>query len=249
MNIPKLTNLADSGDIDAIYSLGESYLNNENEIDNAIKCFIAGAEKNSTKCMHMLASAIVAKSVMLRKCTDSPNYFYNISMLDNALYWETKATESGDESKDIHNKVCSEIGISYYFLSIDPKTDVDHATLYLEISISYLKPLYGILFSTESGFYLGCALHDYSLLGKGSPKDTELSFRILKNCVDEYSGELPSIANISYCVGMMYTEGRGCHKNYDKALHYFKLAHNSGYDCSEILNRFKKNLFGGYNFI
>ncbi len=249
MNITKLTDLANSGDINEIYSLGEYYLNNENEFDNAIKCFTAGAEKNSTKCMHMLAYTIATKSIMLRRYSESPNYFNIISMLDTALYWENKATESGEDSKDTHNTICSEIGISYYFLSIDPKTDVDHATLYLEISISYLKPLYGILFSTESIFYLGCALHDYSLLGKGSPKDTELSFRILKNCVDEYFNELPSIANISYCVGMMYTEGRGCHKNYDKALHYFQQAHNAGYDCSEILSHFKKNLFGGYNFV
>ena len=249
MNITKLTKLAHSGDTNSILSLGKYYLNNENDFNNAIKWFTAGAEKNSTACMHMLASTIVEKTIMLRKHTDSPNYFYNISMLDNALYWENKAIENGDESKDTYNNVCSEIGISYYFLSIDPKTGSDHAAIYLEISISYLKPLYGILFSTESAFYLGCALHDYSLLGKGTPKDTELSFRILKNCVDEYSDELPTIANVAYCVGMMYAEGRGCHKSSNKALHYFQLAHNAGYDCTEILNHFKKNLFGGYNFI
>lgn len=249
MNIKELTDLANSGDIKAIYSLGKYYLNIEKELDNAIKWFTTGAKKCSEKCMHMLASTIASKSVMMRKQSESPNYFDIISMLDNALYWDTKATESGSEDKDTHNTICSEIGISYYFLSIDPKTDADHSMLYLEIAISYLKPLYSILFSTESIFYLGCSLHDYSLFGKTSSKDTELAFRILKNCVDDYFDELPSMATVSYCVGMMYAEGRGCHKNFNRALHYFQQAHNAGYDCSKVLNRFEKNLFGGYNFI
>jgi hypothetical protein len=44
----------------------------------------------------------------------------------------------------------------------------------------------------------------------------------------------------------MYTDGRGCPVDYNKAVQNFQMAHNAGFDCSETLSMFKKKMFGGW---
>lgn len=253
MNIEELTKLAEGGNIEAIISLGQYYLNNEKDrrkgIDEATKWFTKGAEKGSAMCMLLLSNTICMKTIILRKYNGSasPNYNEITALLNTAIYWANKAKEYGNESHETFDIIYGELGIAYYFLSLNSPNN-NSSLDNLEKTISFLKPLYQTSNNEEILLYLGFALYDYNMLGRATAEEITLSHFLLKKCVDNYFDTLPSSAIASLYIGLMYTEGHGCTKNYDNAVYYIQKAHNAGHDCSQILSRFKKKIFGGYTF-
>ncbi|MBQ2966581.1 MAG: SEL1-like repeat protein [Clostridia bacterium] len=90
---------------------------------------------------------------------------------------------------------------------------------------------------------LGFALLYADLRVGVNAEEISLAHSLLKKCADGKTEKAPVAASH---LGVMYTEGRGCKKNFDLAFYYFQKAHDAGYDCSEQLRRFRKKFFGGY---
>ena len=235
--------LADSGDFNAINRLISHYWSNQTpkiSIDEVLRWSTLGAEKGDVNCM-LQTSYLLVESVS----EEGLDYVRDFEKLVNAytvaLKWEQRAIELGaklDEER-IASINC-ELGLIYYF-------NADNSTKNLEKSINYIKPYYQKVNDKDYWIALGVALCDHSMVCNiTAGDDINLAYNLLTECVNHHFDELRYSSAAAKYLGIMYTEGVGCSKDYDMAVYYFQKAHAAGNDCSYFLNRFKKTLFGGY---
>ncbi len=256
MTLEKTIELAKDGDLKAVRSLGIHYLNgDENQKANvfeARKWFVIGAEKGDALCMHLSATTGAMIAYALK---DASDYTGTVNILNDALSWEKKALGIGysaEQDESILIDIQGNLGIAHYFLSLDApdKEEWGPVTLKnIEEAICFLKASYQKTNNKEVLIYLGFALLDYYLAHKATKDDEILAHTLIKKCVDSYFKEIKVSAVAASYLGLMYTDGIGCEKNYEMAVYYLQKAHAAGYDCSNMLSRFKKTLFGKYKFI
>lgn len=255
MTLEEAKILADQGNLDAIIALGKYYFGNDandddRDIHEAIKWYEKGAEFGYPNCMYLASLLLGMNGHVIRKLAGGSDASNSLDSLNKAMFWAQKAYESG--FKDADKQIISikgEIGMSYYYYALGSKyskpTTQESVERYAE-SIKLLKSVYKQTEDPEVYIFLALALNEYGELTRYTEENNRLEFDLYHKCVDEYFGEVVH-SDIAACyLGVMYMDGRGCKVDYDKAVFYLKKAHNSGFDCSELLCHFKKKLFGGY---
>ncbi len=237
--------LAKEGDYGAIRSLGDHYYNEQN-YEEALKWYTLGAENSYPDCMYVAATLGSILAYASRKIG-----VYDDAVVCNlrALYWAEKALENGVEEAE--NRVLSikeSLGIDYCYCALESNDETKNIENYQK-AISVLKTIYNITSNPDVWYYLAYAIVRISKVMDVSYEDLALSHLLFKRCVDEHFGDFDMNDLAAAYLGLDYTHGIGCDIDYDKAVHYYQIAHNLGVDCSEELSRFRKKLFGGYTFV
>lgn len=238
--------LADSGDFYAINFLITHYYLNKTpklSIDEVLKWSTLGAEKGNVGCM-LQTSCLLVESVSGKGLDYIRDFEKLVSAYTAALKWDQRAVELGaDYDEERIACINCELGLIYYF-------NVNDSIRNLEKAINYIKPYYKKVNDKDYWIALGLALCDYSMeYNITTGDDINLAFSLLTECVNKHFNDLRYSAAAAKYLGIMYTEGVGCQRDYDTAVYYFQMAHNAGHDCSYFLNSFKKTLFGGYKLI
>lgn len=254
MTLEEAKILANQGDIDSIMALGSYYWGEDADEQNrdmkeAARWYEKGAEFGYPNCMCLTAILLTLYVHTKRKVVGHSD-FDSLEMLDKALFWANKANESGfEKANDQIIFAKGEMGIAYYDLGIGNEfltPTHDEAVLRFSNAIDLLKSIYQQSQDPEVYIYLAFSLFEYGKLVGYNEQNNRLEYLLYHKCVDEYFGDVVFSEIAASFLGIMYTEGRGCSIDYDKAVYYFQKAHNAGFDCSDMLRHFKKKMFGGY---
>ena len=258
MTLEEAKNLAMQGNLDAIMALGGYYFGQnsakENEdIDEAIKWYEKGAEFGYSNCMILASILYNINGHVIRKITGgNPGILHSIESLQKGLYWANKAKSAGE--KDADGQLVSlkgELGISYYYYALggdfSGNTENDKVNRFSE-SIKLLKSVYRFTQDPEVYIILALCLNGYGELKGYSEENNRLEYSLYHKCADEYFGQVIHSDIAAAYLGIMYIEGRGCPVDHNQAYSYLTKAHNAGFDCSDLLSRFKRKTFGGYVF-
>lgn len=256
MTLDELKALANNGDFNAIIELSKYYYGataKENDIDEAIKWTEKGAKFGYVNCMYLVSILYTTKGHVLRKIVGgSSDITESIECLKKAMEWGRKAEAAGDKDAGKHLvDVTGELGISYFyyarggeFYNPTRQESIDRYT----VAINLLKSVYQKSEDPEVSMFLALSLNYCGELTGYTEENNKLELSLYHKCVDNFFGQVVHSDIASMYLGIMYLEGRGCAVNYDTSYYYFKKADDAGFDCSEILSKFKKKLFGGYTF-
>ena len=241
MTVQEAIEYANNGNTEAMFQLGQYYSDKEKDSPEAQKWYLMGAESGDPRCMALAAlnGAILADATrrlggdFVADC---------VQELETCLYWAEQARSNGMRcnSTEIENT----LGICCYLAFVHERDKEDY--LYqAENALKAHHPSDNV----EADMYLAFVLHDKAVLQKGlSNEDATLLFNLLKDCVSNYLTELPHGDIVCYYLGEAYLEGTGCQKDDNLAYQWMSTAQQMGFNCREILSRFKKKLFGGYVF-
>ena len=246
MTLEQAIELANSGDHNAILKLASYYYNggedHERDCDEAYKWYVHGAKLGYADCMHLASLLGDMLAHASRKITGSAGIEVVIEQLNEALYWAKQAVQNGViDAKETINEINGELGVAYFL-----KGQRDESPDDLSFAIKLLKPIYKNSSDKELTIYLALALHRLGDIVGYTDENNVLEHKLLTICAEKYFGEVIHSDIAAMYLGVMYTEGRGCSVDYDKAVYYLQKAHNSGFDCSDMLSLFRKKLFGGY---
>ena len=258
--IPWYEKAAEQGNMEAIIALCRYYAQKDkdenkdvNKITEALKWYEKGAELGDTDCMELAALSYKIKGYSIRKIVGGNSGIRNsIESLQKGLYWAGKARDSGDyKAIKYVDSITEELGISYYYYALggdfSENTECKKLERY-EKSINILKSVYNQTDNPEVYITLALCLKDYGELKGYSEENNRLEFYLYHKCADVYWGQVIHSNIAAAYLGIMYLEGRGCSVDYNQAYFYLTKAHNAGFDCSDLLSRFKKKIFGGYVF-
>lgn len=112
-----------------------------------------------------------------------------------------------------------------------------------------MKSVYNYTDNPEVYVFLAFSLYNYGNLVGYTEENNRLEFYLYQKVVNEYFGKVIHSDISAAYLGIMYTFGRGCEVDYNKAVYYLQMATNAGFDCTDFLAHFKKKMFGGYTFI
>lgn len=256
MTLEEAKSQAMQGDFNSIMALGDYYfgenaLEENRDIDEAINWYEVGAKFGYSRCMILVAILETIRGHAIRKIAGGDQTPDDaISKLQHGLYWAEKAKELGEQGADSQIvSLTGEIGIAYFYCArggeyIHPSQQ-DSINWYSE-SIRLLKSVYSSTKDPEVYVILAFALNSYGEIVGYSNENNQLEFSLYNKVINEYFGKVMHSDICACYLGLMYTYGRGCAVNYDKAVYYFQMSHNAGFDCSEMLSHFKRKMFGGW---
>ena len=248
MTLEEAIELAGNGDYEAIMALGKYYFEgdeqNGRDFHESLKWYTLGAEFGYSNCMCLAANLGIILGHTNRKImpdsTESQFEYY-----DNALKWATKAAELGEENaSNLILTIKGEMGISYHYAAINSS----NSELYRK-AIDIFQEIVPVTNNSEFVLFYGLSLYSYL---KSIDSNDYNSYSIARNMLEtsvtnnykELESKLVGIA--CSLIGNMLTGGWGCAVDYDKAVYYYTLAGEFGFDCSDMLKLFRKKLFGGY---
>ena len=244
MTVGEAIQAANSGDTEAMYQLGRYYAERE-EYEDAQAWYLMGAEAGDVRCMRFVAStgtflACVAR--VLNKVSPATC----VQKLETSLFWaeQAKAHGADDDFCETIRSIKGELGSSYYlaFASEQNKTE------YLYRAEEMLRANYPTQ-DVEHKMFFALTLHDKGCLENGiNDEDAVLLFNLLKDCTTNHLEKLDFGSILCYFLGEAYLKGRGCQRDDTLAHQWFSTAQAMGFNCREMLSRFKKKLFGGYVF-
>lgn len=259
MDINTLIGLAHNGDIKAIMTLGRFYgdfKNKENlDISESIKWYTIGARLGNIDCMYLASLMGLLNGHAILKI--APREWEKVvPQLKEALYWAEQALNGGNEAAEKQIiSVKGELGAAYMYGGMcNNKTNEEAAYSYFISSVDYLKSVYKKTITNESTAHLGISLfyincYLFERKGISSCLDTYLMINCLEEYIDAHIATDEYVGMIYSFLGIIYTYGIGCDKNYSRAVECYKTATTQcDYDCSDELLKFKKKLFGGYSF-
>ena len=233
-----------------MYGLGIYYYQEEKEYSEAKKWFAAAAEAGVPAGMSLaaLSTAMVARATRMTFGNDA--WVLDECIRDNteAVKWARMAQENGQEDPGEASMI-SELGACYYHASF--LGDRDHSEM-LQMARSTLEP-YCSQLDFEGKMYLAFTLHDILTDGEtsGVPADdgdARKMVSLLEECSLQTEESVPHLSAVFAYLGASYLLGEGCARDFDKAHDAFVKANELGFDCSNHLSRFKKKLFGGWDY-
>lgn len=246
---------ANNGDLDSIMALGRYYYGEDadeknKDIDKAIEWYEKGGEFGYSNCMILAAILLAMCGHAIRKIAGGDQTPDDaIPKLNRGLYWARKAKEHGENADEQIVSLIGEIGIAYFYCARGGsyvKPTRENSITWCSESIRLLKSVYMSTKDPEVYVILAFALNFYGELLGYTNDNNKLEFYLYNKVVNEYFGNVMHSDICACTLGLMYTDGRGCPVDYNKAVYYFQMAHNAGFDCSEMLSCFKKKMFGGY---
>ncbi len=239
MTLNEALEYAEKGDQDAICALGQYYYE-EKDYHESLKWYKKGAESGNATCMLITCQLENLLGHVARKI-DPNDTERQLERFNSAIFWGTKALENGIEEAEKHiNTSKGELGITYYYLA----SSSDNIDDYLK-SISLLKESYSESSDPEIPLFLAFSLFKY-LNCTDSKNEDEYSL-VANLLLESVTNEDIAFKGIAYAyLGTIFTFGNAGEVDYDKAVKYYTLAGINNFDCSDMLSRFRKKLFGGY---
>lgn len=244
MTLEKAIDLANNGDVEAMRQLGFYYFKDENgkirDMSESIKYFDMGAKAGDIGCTKLSVILLLMRAHAIRHALGVDAIDSVFRDLDKADYWNQRLS-AFDKAEYEKNgiSIIGERGIAKYYRGINN----DDAVL-IRQSVDMLKGIMNDSIDPEVKLYIAFGINDlHHLKAYVSNEDYTLQFNLLTYCINE----CPNLASINvacaYLAGL-YTFGHGTAVNYDKAVYYYQMATEKGFDCSDMLSNFKKNLFG-----
>lgn len=242
MTLEEAIKLANQGDLEVMQMLGSHYYD-QNEYGDARDWYCKAASGGRVQAMVPAALLTSMMSRAARKVSGGDAiHDQDVYSLNEALEWIECARKYGIEC-DAEGGVIMERALCAYEAS-----KKDGSSVTREQAVSYLKEAYSMPDKTpEIDIYLACALYESEHL---SASDTVFCFNLLKRCA-RYTEEDDNDVNLGILdayLGCCYLEGKGCSVDDNAAYECFVRAGQKGFDCSDILSKFKKKMFGGYVF-
>lgn len=241
MTVSEAIEHANNGNTEAMFQLGRYYWSEEKDYQEAQKWYLMGAKAGDPRCMDLAASNGVILANVTRKL--GGDFVADcVRDLEVCLFWAEKARANGLEcdSTEIEN----ELGICSYLAFVHERDKME----YLYKAEEALKANHPAK-DAETRMYLAFTLRDKGGLQKGlNDEDAFLLFNLLKDCALNHRTELYHGDIVCYYLGEAYLEGQGCQRDDNLAYQWMSTAQEMGFNCREILSRFKKKLFGGYVF-
>ncbi len=254
MTLAEMKALANGGDIHAIMALGNYYYSedakkeNHQDINEAIHWYCMGAELGDGTAMQLAAILLSIKARACLGALGTSGAAEAADLCKQALYWNDHATEQKHGiSEKLKNDTVGTLGKALYLKSLNEEDDTRIHTL--KEAVQHLRSIYNRQTSVEYKEYLAFAMDSLAQEpGHCTMEDSRLEHQLLQECVDLHFDELEHGDLCLFYLGLQYIEGIGCRVDYDMAYDYLTKAHHAGFDCSDLLCRFKKKLFGGYKY-
>ncbi len=250
MTLEETIKAAEQGNLNAIADLADYYFGDEakqsghEDIDKAINWYMKGFEFGHAACGHLAANLLFIKGVTVLGpygLAGEEEAAEAVKILKNAWSLNMDAKKNGfNQGEKLQKNIAGELGIALFTLA--PYTNSSEEML--KEALIYLDFSYSEESSVAVKTYLALAI-----IYTDSIDAYKLAFNICHECVDNHFGELSAIVILAKHLGIMYITGDGGIVNDDKAYFYLKKAHDAGANCSELLAKFKKTLFGKIKFI
>ena len=242
MTLEEAIELANQGNLEVMSTLA-SYYYDQNEYSEARDWYCRAADGGLVQAFIPAALLTSMLSRAARKVSGGDAiHDQDVFDLTKALQWIDRAKANG-VSTDADGGVVRERALCAYVAS-----KKDGSAITAENAISYLKEGYATSDKTpEVEIYLAFALYEASQL---SAADANLCFNLLKRCCSYTEKDEPDVnlGILDAYLGFCYLEGKGCGIDDNAAYECFLRAGQRGFDCSDILENFKKKMFGGYVF-
>lgn len=244
MTLEEAIELANSGNVDAMRQLGFYYFQDENgkirDVDESIKYFEMGAEKGDPICIKCSVSMLSMRLRAMRHIGAASVVDSVLSDIDKAEKYNNIVRTIDQESyKKSKVSLDGERGIALCLGASSSSQESQQ----LKTAIRLMKGVINDTIDPEVYMYLAFAIEYLSDIEDVSDSDSQLELQLLTDCINNH----PNLEHIgvacAYLAGL-YTYGRGTSVNYDKAVYYYQLGTEKGFDCSEMLSYFKKNIFG-----
>ena len=251
MTLEEAKELAEQKDIGAILALAKFYYEDENNRDyaEALKWYHWGAKCGDVQCM--LFSAHLGLLLATVKNRISPDDIDGqLELLQEAMSWAENAVRSGENSvEDTVIEIREQIGLVNYQASLYTNTE-EQRVFRLNEAVNALSMVYEKAATSKCRILLGLSLYSrLHLLQTSSKEEESWTYNLLYSAVQSGEEGLPFLEVAYAFLGNMCTVGQGCPVDYDKAYHFYFEASQRGFECMDMLKRFKKKLFGGYTLV
>lgn len=244
MTVEEAIRAANGGDTECMFQLGNYYATQEKKYDEAQEWYLNGAEAGDTRCMALAASMGTILACSKRKVAGGSVAAECIRELEECLSWSKKAADHGMKSDSAG--IEEELGVAYYLAFLHEREE--NKTEYLYKAEELFKAHHPSQHA-EYRMYLAFTLRDKLRLENGlNGEETALLFNLLKDCAMNHRTELAHGDLVCYYLGDAYLKGQICTRDDNLAYQWMSTAQEMGFDCYEMLSRFKKKLFGGYVF-
>ena len=255
MDLSKLIQLAESGDVQAMIELGHYYSDFDNtehmDKDKAIYWMEKSAECGNVKGMVLTSILYTMDAHVVMQIAPADSWNNAIPKLQKALFWAEKAISLGTDATEHIVNAKLELGRAYMHAGLGSEPDEGTALHYLQLAINLLKENYAKAEVDVFLFYLAFSLFNY--MDHHICLDDDDCVLMVK-CYEQYTRNhnySDDYVGVAYAhLGLLYTFGVGCEKDYNKAVECYTIATTKcNFDCSSELSHFKKKLFGGYTYI
>lgn len=244
MTVEEAIQAANGGDTESMFQLGNYYAGQEKDYHEAQKWYLNGAEAGDIRCMALAASMGTILACSKRKVAGGSVAVECIRELEECLSWSKKATTDG--MKNDSTGIEEELGVAYY-LAFVHKRDTSKIE-YLYKAEELFKAHHPSQYA-EYRMYFAFTLRDKLKSENGlNEEEAALLFSLLKDCAMNHRIELDHGDLVCYYLGDAYLKGQICQRDDNLAYQWMSTAQEMGFDCYEMLSRFKKKLFGGYVF-
>ena len=243
MTLEEAIQLANSGDTEAMFQLGQYYWGQEKNYQEAQKWYLTGADAGDVRCMSLAALSGNILAHAKRKVAGSHVAAECARELETCLSWALQAQANGGQCDA--SGIKAELGVCSYLASLNEENP-ERSAAYLQRAEDVLKAAHPAK-DPEARLYLAFALHDKSRQQNGlNGQDANLLFTLLEDVCVNHLTELGNADVACYYLGLAYLLGQGCSKDDNKAYQWMSTAQQMGFDCQEVLKGFKKKLMGGY---
>ncbi len=244
MTVEEAIQAATGGDTECMFQLGNYYATQEKKYDEAQEWYLNGAKAGDIRCMALAASMGTILACSKRKVAGGSVAAECIQELKECLSWSKKASANGMENDS--TGIEEELGVAYYLAFLHERNT--GKTEYLYQAEELLKA-HNPSQHAEYRMYLAFTLRDKLRLENGlNREETALLFNLLKDCAMNHRTELAHGDLVCYYLGDAYLKGQICQRDDNLAYQWMSTAQQMGFDCHEMLDCFKKKLFGGYVF-
>ena len=243
MTLEEAIELANSGNVEAMRQLGFYYFKDETgkirDMKESLKYFEMGADRGDIGCTKLSIILLLMSARALRHVVGASGIDSVLRDLDKAWQWNQRISSDASDYEKNRISILGEKGIAIYYRG----TDSDDVNL-IRQSVDILKEIMNDSTDSEVKLYLAFGINDlHHYKAYVSNAEYTLQFNLLTYCINK----CPNLERINiacaYLAGL-YTFGLGTAVNYDMAVYYYQRATQNGFDCSDMLSHFKKNIFG-----
>ena len=243
MTLEEAIQLANNGDQEAMFQLGQYYWKQEKQYQESQNCYLKGAEAGDVRCMALAALSGNVLAHALRKTVGAPAAAECVRDLETCLSWAAQARANGGKCDSA--SIETELGVCCFLAALNEENE-ERSTAYL-LRARELLPANHPAQDPEARLYLAFALNRCSRLDGGMRDlDSRLYVDLLTDICENHRTEVKDGAVACYYLGAAYLMGNGCKKDDNKAYQWMATAQQMGFDCQEMLRGFKKKLMGGY---
>lgn len=261
MEYNEAVRLAENGDVNMMMELAKFHSNFDKAGDEArdLNKAIDWYEK-AVQCGNLTAMLLGASLCNLNAhimMSISPELWNDaVTCLNKAINWTQEAFKAGEQNSSQSTFYGSKelLGRAYMYAGLYDDNDDQKVIDYFKLSIANSKSAYGKPGCRSVAFYLGYTLFLLNnKYGELNIPASENDLKIMVSSLEEYalSGvDKKELGLANMTLGLIYSYGYGCIADHTKAYNYYFAATNQyDMDCSEDLKKFRRNSYGGYDFI